>query len=88
MKLDLFGGIIRAGQQALKIDGVELAKQLATQATAQFSRPLVSEAFQKMKVAGRNTLADKLEKVAAHLRKGECDAASVVVADIVDDIKF
>jgi hypothetical protein len=88
MKLDLLGGLLQVGKRALNIDPVELAKQLATQATAQFSKPLVSGVFQGMRVEGRRTLATKLRTAADHLWAGECDAAADVTADIIDDIKL
>lgn len=72
----------------IKIDPVDLAKSLVTQATAEFSKPLVSEVFQKMKVEGRATLAKKLRRTADHLDRGECDKAADVTADIIDDVKF
>jgi uncharacterized membrane protein len=69
-------------------DAEEIVKQVATAATAAAVKGPISSAFQKMKVAGRVTLAEKLEKCAGHLRKGECDAAAGVAADVIDDIRL
>lgn len=88
MSLELLKGLLKIGKKALNIDPEELAKQLVTQATAAFSKPLVSGAFQGMRVAGRTVLADKLELTAKALREGRCDDAADVVADIIDDVKL
>lgn len=71
-----------------RFDPADLAKALVTQATAEFSRPILSEAFQKMKVDGRRKLAGKLRKLSDALDQGECDAAAAVGADIIDDIRL
>jgi hypothetical protein len=70
------------------IDPTDLAKKMLTSATASFSKPIVSDVYQGMRAEGRQTLAGKLRRVATHLDAGECDAASDVTADIIDDIKL
>jgi hypothetical protein len=78
----LFGGILGS------LDPEEILKGVATKATASVAKGPLSKAFQGMKVEGRGVLAGKLEQLAGHLRKGECDAAAGVGADIIDDIKL
>lgn len=70
-------------------DPADLAKRLVTQATAQFSKPIIIEALnERMNAAARVALGGKLIAAGQHLQKGEVAKSADVIADIIDDIRL